>query len=223
MYKIHQIFPTVVYQGNIDTHEEIKEKYLNELITYSSYENFSTPENSGNIFLHREKKYKLFFDSLKSNINQYMRCLEIDISKLKYHVVKSWVNHYSNNMTPSHGIHTHNESNVSFCYYLKTDESSDKFCLRRDINPNEVVGAMFEMDNLNLIQKYNQYNCDDYTITPTEGSVVVFPSNLKHYTKKITNRKSNRVSIAGDIRITLTESDFYYYQGCTHPNQWTEL
>ena len=83
---------------------------------------------------------------------------------------------------------------------------------------------MFEIsDEFNLIKRYNKYNCSFYTITPHEGSVVIFPSNLGHFTQKHMDRVDERIVIAGDIRVTLNKDQYMHHQGSTHPSQWLEL
>ena len=183
-----------------------------------------SPEYSGKIFLHLNTNYKCFFDDLKKNIDEYMNHLNIDSGKLNYHVIKTWVGYHKDNETPSINAHYHNESNISFCYYLKTDDTSDKFCMQQQKNRNEVAGGLFEIaEKRNLILGYNKYNCNYYTITPIEGTVLVFPSNAYHFTQKIAERRGERIVIAGDIRITLREDNPDYHQGSTHPSQWTQL
>jgi hypothetical protein len=51
----------------------------------------------------------------------------------------------------------------------------------------------------------------------------MFPSNVYHFTQKITERIGERIVIPGDIRITLKEDNPDYHQGSTHPSQWLEL
>jgi hypothetical protein len=224
MNKIHEIFPLIVYQGKIDCHEEFKEKYLKSLKEYwfNGYENES-PEFSGKIFLHLQDQYKSFFDSLKNNINEYMKHLNVDYTKLDYHIIKSWVGYHEKD-TPELNPHYHNESNISFVYYLDTNETSDKFCVNQQINRNECVGGLFETsEQRNLLLGYNKYNCNYYTITPIEGTVLIFPSNVFHFTQKFTERKGERIVIPGDIKITLKKENPNYHQGSTHPSQWLEL
>ena len=72
-------------------------------------------------------------------------------------------------------IHNHNEANISFVYYLKSSDNSDKFCVTQHTNRNENTGALFETGQGNLMTSYNKYNCNNYTITPTEGTVLLFP------------------------------------------------
>lgn len=225
MYKVHEIFPLVVYQGEVECHEEFKKNNIDTLREYwfNGYINES-PEYSGKIFAHLNDEYSQFFKELRTHIDNYFDCLKVDYSKLDYHVIKSWVGCHLNDETPSVKPHTHNESNLSFVYYLKSDETSDKFCIAQQKNHNECVGDLFQTAiQRNLITGYNKYNCNVYTITPKEGTIVIFPSNIGHFTQKFTTRKDERIVIPGDVRVTLKRDFPDYHQGSTHPSQWIEL
>jgi hypothetical protein len=225
MNKIHEIFPLIVYQGEVDCHNDFKKNNLESLKEYwfNGYINES-PEYSGRIFAHLNPGYQTFFRELRSHIDNYFQYLSVDFSKLDYHIIKAWVGCHFNDETPSVKPHTHNESNLSFVYYLKTDETSDKFCVAQQKNQNECVGDLFQTAiQRNLITGYNKYNCNVYTITPKEGTAVIFPSNIGHFTQKFTTRNSERVVIAGDIRVTLKREHPDYHQGSTHPSQWLEI
>lgn len=225
MNKIHEIFPLIVYQGTVDCHEKFKSENLESLREYwfDGYQNES-PEFSGRIFVHHEERYKLFFKSLKNNIDEYMAHLNVDHTLLNYHVIKSWVGHHKDDNTPSIVPHYHNESNISFVYYVKTDDTSDKFVISQSKNPNEVAGGLFETAHArNTLLGFNRYNCNHYTITPIEGTVLLFPSYMLHSTQKFTKRAGERLVIPGDIRITLKKDNPDYHQGSTHPSQWLEL
>lgn len=225
MNKVHEIFPLVVYQGTVDCHDKFKEKNIDSLRDYwfDGYKNES-PEYSGKIFAHLNPDYKIFFESLKKNLNEYLEHLNVNHNLINYHIVKTWVGYHKNDDTPSVNPHFHNESNISFVYYLKSDSTSDKLCMSQASNRNELSGGLFETaDKRNTLLGFNRYNCNYYTITPTEGSVVIFPSNTLHHIQKIAKRTDERIVIAGDIRITLKENNPEYHQGCTHPSQWLEL
>jgi len=225
MNKVHEIFPLVIYQDSIECHEEFKKENINSLKEYwfNGYKNES-PEYSGKIFLHLDPQYNLFFDDLKKSIDNYFYNLNVDHSKLNYHVTKSWVGYHKDDDTPSIPPHFHNESNLSFVYYLNTDSTSDKFCLQQSINRNEAVGGLFETSHTNnTLLSFNRYNCNYYTLTPHEGTVVIFPSDVLHFTKKGVQRKEERIVIAGDIRVTLKYDCYDHHQGSTHPNQWKQI
>ena len=225
MNKVHELFPLVVYQGTVDCHDKFKKECLDSARDYwfNGYENES-PEYSGRIFLHLDKKYSDFFTSLKKNLDEYLDHLNVDSSLINYHIVKTWVGYHKDNDTPSISPHFHNESNISFVYYLKTDSTSDKFCVTQSSNSNEIAGGLFETaDKKNTLIGFNKYNCNHYLITPVEGTVLLFPSDTLHHTQKFTKRDDERIVIAGDIRITLRADNPDYHQGCTHPSQWMEL
>tara|TARA_B100002019_G_C21237535_1_gene583598 strand:+ start:610 stop:1290 length:681 start_codon:yes stop_codon:yes gene_type:complete len=226
MKKIHEVFPLIVYQGSLECHEKFKEDKLEEVKEYwfNGYE-YESPEASSRIFLHLNENYSELFKNLRTIFDEYFDALNIDYQKLNYHVVKSWVVYHRDDSTPALRPHKHNEANISFVYYLKTDETSDKFVVSQqpDTNVNQVCQGFFDTADVhNIMTGYNRYNCNHYTITPTEGSVIVMPSNTYHHTvKKV--RERERVAIAGDVRVTLKPEHYKHHQGCTHPSQWREL
>ena len=221
--KVHEVFPTVVAQDRIDVHDEFKDEYFNELksLWFDGYNN-ETPENSGRCSLHLDKNYLGFFQSLKKSVCRYLDLLAVDHEKLNISVIKSWVG-YHNKDTPPLNMHSHNGADISFTYYLSSDETSDKFCVHTAKNTNEVAEALFETsDKFNLIKKFNKYNCPNYTITPAEGTVILFPSTLLHSTLKKENI-SDRYVIAGDIKLSIKPDYNLYHQTIPHPSQWAQL
>ena len=153
--KVHEVFPTVVAQDRIDVHDEFKDEYFNELksLWFDGYNN-QTPENSGRCSLHLDKNYLGFFQSLKKSVCRFLDLLAVDHEKLNISVIKSWVG-YHNKDTPPLNMHSHNGADISFTYYLSSDETSDKFCVHTAKNTNEVAEALFETsDRFNLIKNF---------------------------------------------------------------------
>lgn len=227
MKKVHEVFPLIVYQTSLECHDKFKEKYLEDLKKYwfNGYK-YESPEASSRIFVHLNDKYKEFFDSLKVAFDEYFEILGIKYDRLNYHIVKSWVVYHKDDTTPPLAFHKHNEANISFCYYLNTDDTSDKFIISQvpDANRNQVCQGFFDVsDDYNIMTGFNRYNCNHYSITPKEGTVVIFPSETYHHTKKDKPRTSERVAIAGDVRVTLKSEYYKHHQGCTHPSQWKQL
>jgi hypothetical protein len=224
MIKIHEIFPTIVYQGQIEHHEQFKNQYLKELKKYwfNGYENES-PENSERIFLHHNIKYEIFFQDLLKNVYDYLNILDVEINKFNFYVTKSWIG-FHKNTEPTLTIHNHNSSNISFCYYISSNDTSDKFCVHQHLNNNEVSGGIFDTHaKFNTIKIFNKYNCNQYTITPIEGSVLIFPGNLLHSTLRTQEMAGERIVIAGDIVMTLKEEYQNHHQSIVDPSTWTQL
>lgn len=221
--KIHEVFPTLVLQDDIDYHNEFKTKYFDELklLWYNGYEN-ETPENSGRCSLHLNKNYNQIFVEFRNSIIKYLDLLDISYEKFNINFIKSWIG-YHNKDIPQLKPHIHNGSDISFCYYLKSDETSDKFCVHNSKNMNEISGNIFETsDRYNTIKKFNKYNCGNYTITPKEGSIIIFPSNLMHSTLKKQNL-TDRYVIAGDVKLCLKPEYNLHHQSIPHPSLWLSL
>ena len=226
--KIHEVFPTLVVQDRIDVHEEFKEQHFEELKSLWYKPNsrgewtHQTPENSGRCSLHLNPDYLRFFQSLKRSVCKYLDLLEVDHEKLDINIIKSWVG-YHNKDIPQLNMHSHNGADISFTYYLSSDETSDKFCVHQLTNTNEVAGALFEpSDRFNVMKKFNRYNCNNYTITPHEGTVVIFPSTLQHSTLKKQNI-GDRYTIPGDIKLCLKPEYNLYHQSIPHPDLWLSI
>ena len=221
--KVHEVFPIVVAQDTIDNHYEFKTQYFEELKSqwFNGYEN-ETPENSGRASLQLNNNYHSLFKSIAKSTKKYLELFEVQHDKLDIAIVKAWVG-YHNKDIPQLTPHIHNCSDISFVYYLSSDESSDKFCVHNTNNLNEVSGCMFETGNeFNLISRFNKYNCPQYTITPHEGTVVIFPSKLKHSTLKRDNL-GDRYVIAGDIKLSLKPEYNHYHQNMPSPDVWLTI
>ena len=227
-HQVYEIFPTVIYRGEITCHEEFKKQYITELCDYWHYseklprEELESPENSGRYFLHHNEKYKDFFKCLSNNVREYLNVLDVNDSLLDIHITKSWVNIHKEDL-PNIKIHTHNCSDISFCYYLNCNQTSDKLCFHQAKNNNEVSEFMFQTTRsgkYNLIEKFNKYNCNSYNVTPIEGTVVLFPSSLMHSTIQLMEREGQRISICGDITLTVKEDYVKCEYSRLNPSLW---
>ncbi len=221
--KTYNLFPTLVVQDPIDVHESFKTQYLEKLKKewFDGYKNES-PENSGKSMIHLNVEYSEFFQSLKKSIEKYLKILSVDVSKVSIHITKSWVG-YHNKDIPALKVHNHNAADISFCYYLQSDETSDLFCVHPIKNNNEISGGLFEPSEQNpILTETNTYNCNAYSIVPLEGTVLIFPSCLPHSTIKRKNLR-DRYVIAGDVKVTLKPQFVKQVHSIPHPSQWLEL
>jgi uncharacterized protein (TIGR02466 family) len=215
-HQVYEIFPTVIYRGEITCHEEFKKQYITELCDYWHYseelprEELESPENSGRYFLHHNEKYKDFFKCLSNNVREYLNVLDVDDSLIDIHVTKSWVNIHKEDL-PNIKVHTHNCSDISFCYYLNCNETSDKLCFHQTKNNNEVSEFMFQTTRSG---KYN------FNVTPIEGTVVLFPSSLMHSTIQLLEREGQRISICGDVTLTVKENYVKCEYSRLNPSLW---
>lgn len=229
-HQIYEIFPTVIYRGEIKCHQEFKEQHYKDLLNYWHFapdlprQELKSPENSGRYFLHHEEKYSQFFECLDENVRQYLKTLNVKEERLNTYVTKSWLNIHKEDL-PDIKIHTHNCSDISFCYYLNCNASADLLCFHQDKNINEVSEFMFETNHheYTLLEGFNKYNCSAYTLTPIEGTVVLFPSSLMHSTLQKIERRGQRVSICGDVTLTLKEDYIKCEYSRLDPSLWRRI
>jgi hypothetical protein len=72
-----------------------------------------------------------------------------------------------------------------------------------------------------MINEYNDFNCDFYSIPPEEGTILLFPSSLPHSTKSISDDfKGERLGISGDVILVLNEKYKSYSYGFLNEKYW---
>jgi len=221
--KIHEIFPILIAQDKVDNHDEFKENYYDDLqsLWWNGYEN-TTPEHSERTSLHLKPEFNSIFESIGRSVRRYLELMEVNHQIFYVNITKSWIG-YADSHTPPLTLHLHNDSDISFCYYISCDSTSDKFCLHNYNNMNEISGQLFEVNKKhNTIKKFNKYNCDRYTISAQEGTILIFPSQLQHSTLKKENLE-DRYCLIGDIKLCLKPEHNIHHQSCPHPSLWLEL
>ena len=130
--------------------------------------------------------------------------------------------------------HWHQSSDLSFVYYLSSNETSDRLYIENGYanqnNPDAFLETSYSNNRITgFIKEWNKYNTQYHTFDPIEGSVIIFPSHLYHYARRFTMRKGYRVAVSGDVTITSSEVDYNFGtdmwspQVATHPKFWKEL
>jgi hypothetical protein len=235
-YKVTDIFPLAFYEGKVSCHKELKELYYDEIRDYSvnCYKK-GVPVTS----FHNEEKYKIFFDSLRENFNQYMSVLGVDYTRLSFHVLKCWADHKpaeSDDIAdinenrydipfadPSHP-HWHNHSDFTFVYYFNADETSDHFHLENVYANQNDPDALLELAReYNIFTEWNKYNTKQHIYEPEEGSIIIVPSKLYHFTRRHARRVGDRISIGGDVKVTSVPDATKQLQCAPHPSIWREI
>jgi len=235
-YEVTDVFPLAFYTGEISCHQKLRDLYYDEIrdFTINTYK-----QNIHVASFHEFEQYKIFFDSLKENFNQYMSVLGIDYEKLSYHVVKCWSDHKCSESEEVFGInenrydlpfadpvhpHWHNHSDFTFIYYFSADETSDYFYLENMYANQNDPDALLELArNYNIMKEWNKYNTKHHIYKPKEGSIIIVPSKLYHFTRRHARRIGDRISIGGDVKITSNPNGSAQLQCAPHPSSWREL
>tara|TARA_R110000851_G_scaffold259937_1_gene412471 strand:+ start:56 stop:742 length:687 start_codon:yes stop_codon:yes gene_type:complete len=137
--------------------------------------------------LQLNNKFKSFFDELKINLNTFLENLKY--KNVNYFITKSWVAYTDKGDHIS--AHDHGASHFSFVYYVLKNKNHSSLTF---YEPSQ----RFYMPEAT---EWNEQNHQNLLINNESGQLVIFPSSLKHGTKK-TEEKSPRISISGDIIMT---------------------
>ena len=119
MSEIFNVFPTTIYVGKVENHENHKKDFLNiyDKFDYEENERSSTvSEGQVNPLIHLEPS----MDSMFREIVRHIKIYVLDTLKFKdmfnYSITKTWISRTRD--TKEIPYHIHSTSHVSFVYYL---------------------------------------------------------------------------------------------------------
>ena len=137
--------------------------------------------------LQLNKKFDDFFFSLEKDLSIFLGGLKY--KDVNYFITKSWVAYTEKGEHIT--AHDHGASHFSFVYYVQINENHSPLTFYEPTNRFYMPDAT----------EWNEQNHQNVTINNEPGQLIVFPSWLKHGTKK-TQENSPRISISGDIIMT---------------------
>lgn len=179
MANIESLFPTPV--GFYKLGREFTKKELSFALNQEQRPNQgNTTSKDSYILDHPEmKKLKQFVDE---SIESFFKSVYRPAYDVKPYVTQSWFNYTEPGQF--HHKHAHPNSFISCVFYIKT-EGVDKIYFYRDGYERIEVQA----------NDWNIWNSKSWWFEATQGSLIVFPSNLTHMVETVT-AKETRVSLA---------------------------
>lgn len=188
-----QWFPTTIWTSVLepDSKSKINEeilKCLNPYIENSDLKNINYVVTDTD--LHTKKNFKLTTFFLNRVVFEYLKFL-----KLEHHdfeITGCWGNITRQNF--SHTNHSHQNNFVSGVYYVQTDKGkTDKIHFNDPREQNKVLVPIPSVNTRN--------NTNGAMLDAKEGSVILFPSWLRHEVPVHTSN-DNRISIAFNAMFT---------------------
>ena len=263
-HEMHDLFPLGIYRGPVSCHEKLKEQYFNfrsskeyrelerkipvnllqmnpkwEIFYESLRENFNAycdymGINHEMVLFHVTRSW---YDHREPDTDR-----KVDLNDIRYDLnnsnkteeeVKEGLG-YANIRELPVIPHHHQPSDLSFVYYLSSNETSDKLYIENGYanqnHPDSLLETSYGHNKITkYIKEWNKYNTQYHTFDPIEGTIIIFPSHLYHYARRFTMRKGYRVAVSGDVTLTSSETkyqfgyDMYNPQVLTHPRFWKEL
>ena len=213
--KIHNFFPLSILQDQIRLTDQEKINLIDDIRVMKSNSQNSdyklnkaswTGDTQGFEFLYAEKSFSKLFELISLNIKKYTELIGINNEKIDFYYQRAWatISKNNENIKP----HKHNQSHISFAYYLKKNKSDGNINFHNDSLQNEIAPAIFKGENekQQSIFKNNLDNARIITVSPEVDELYVFPSKTAHSTS---SNKTNdeRMSISADISIVAKSSE----------------
>ena len=206
--KVLNLFPLSIVQDKILIDEKIKKQMIEEIqsmLGSSKNKDFKGPQDSwtgdtqGFEYLFKNDKFKLLFEQIKLRLINYLNHLGINEDKIDLYMTRSWA-------TISNGKerikqHKHQQSHISFAYYLKKDVEDSNIVFFEEHQPNEIEPSLFTSPTLKkagVIKEVNLFNAPSVDIKVEQDDIVIFPSKAMHGTQ-VSKSNNERISISGDI------------------------
>ena len=206
--KVINIFPLSIIQEKILFDKKIKQemtKEIQSMLLSSNNKDFQgaqdswTGDTQGFEYLFKNEKFELLFRQIKLKLINYLNHLGIDENKIDLYMTRSWA-------TISNGKerikqHKHQQSQISFAYYLKKESDDSNIVFFEEHPPNEIIPSLFTSPTLKkagVIKEVNLFNAPSVDIKVEEDDIVIFPSKAMHGTQ-VNKSNNQRISISGDV------------------------
>ena len=232
---LHALFPTLVYQTNLDAHSEYQAAFADRLQTFrfepeagDGAKHF-TGEYHGRILLHQQPILRPFFDRLAVEVGSYLRVLGMKPEFFRIQCLKTWfvlcdpAGDESDALLP----HNHSCSDISWVYYVDVpdDCSALKFHAGRQLNTAPFESAFhydWQRDEKSAVSTINWWNSQTWSVHPKAGDLMMFPGHQLHSVDS-NHGDTTRISVAGDIALVLREEYVNLEFGRTAEKHWLTL
>jgi len=227
---IMKIFPLVIYKAKIGLTENernilIKEVYAQESksknIAYKKKVSAWTGDTQGFEFLYSNKKFEKLFNLISINTKKYTETIGLNSDKVNFYFQRAWatISRNNENISP----HEHQQSHISFAYYLKKNKGDGSLVFHNKAAHNEITPGLFKSyyHSTKDLFKVNYDNANSISFHPEVDEIYIFPSKSLHSTSQ--NKTSGeRISISADISIIAKNSkNLEYLQ--TPIEKWTKF
>ena len=214
--KVVNLFPLSIIQEKISLDKNVKNEMTKEIETMVSksknrdYKNKNeswTGDTQGFEYLFKNQKFELLFKQIKTKLVSYLKHLGINENKIDLYMTRSWAT--ISNDKERIKQHKHQQSHISFAYYLKKDAEDSNIVFFEEYFRNEIIPGLFTSPTLRkagVIGKVNLFNAPSVDIKVEEDDIVIFPSKALHGTQ-VNKSNKQRISISGDVVCVAKDSE----------------
>lgn len=162
-------------------------------------------DTAGFEFLFRDADFTELFTKIADSVRNYTELLGLNNDKLAFYFQRSWATVSREGQRIFE--HTHQQSHLSFAYYLRKPVDSGGIYFSVAEHPNEFAAGLFTLskEEMNVIKTPGDRTLNRIYVEPEEGEMLIFPSKTLHSTAP-NMTKDPRISISADVVVTLKDS-----------------
>ncbi len=201
------INPLLIYRAHLGNSDKLNSLFykMRDGIVYEN--DVCTSDVDNNSYFHNNKTISLFLGTLKAHLTTYISTIGYNADLFDFYIQKSWFVDFSASQNPTIAKHIHHMSDISFVYYINTNEAT-KLCFEHTESPNELYSGSF-LQTEAFLQR-NMYSFNYSYIVPAIGDLVLFPSKTTHWVEKDEQYAKDRFCYSGDVVMILKEGKKSY-------------
>lgn len=206
--KFQTLFPLVVAISKLEESPRYKQTFVQRILElrgasahYGNSKSSWTGDVHGIDTLHNDPVFTWLSEQVVVNAVHYLDKLGYDLDKYDLYLQRSWpvIGGKEQSITP----HTHPTAHLSAVYYVSMPRQGKDGGHLVFINQSQ-PNALFEGVSSNMTEGYrkiNAFNTPAAHFKPTEGQLIIFPSNASHAVEPNTTDEM-RISISYDLVLT---------------------
>jgi uncharacterized protein (TIGR02466 family) len=232
---LHALFPTLVYQANLDDHAAHKAAFAADLEDFQFQPESGdggkhfAGEYHGKILLHQEQSLRPFFELLSTHVAKYLRVLGMKPEFFQMQCLKTWFVLCEPGGDEADALlpHNHSCSDISWVYYVDVPDDCPaiRFHAAQRLNTAPFESAFhydWKHDEKSAVSTINWWNSQAWSIHPKTGDLMIFPGHQLHSVDS-NHTNTKRISVAGDIALVLKEEFTNLEFGRTAAKHWLTL
>jgi|21_taG_2_1085346.scaffolds.fasta_scaffold07045_5 uncharacterized protein (TIGR02466 family) len=218
-YEIRRWFGDSVMIFTIDNYESINKEIKDIIIkdVESSQGMFATTTDiMGKDLvdnLHKNKNFDKLFKEIEKAMTQCLKEHEYNLDVIDVYITKAWATLTQKDQFISE--HRHSASHFSLVYYVEAEDQGNLVLKKTD-----PVG-LFTPSSTQYFKEYNDHNISTITYGSRTGDLVIFPSNMVHFTE-VNKQENPRISIGIDILLTMKEG-ITSEHNLPNPKTWKKI
>lgn len=229
-YEVVNIFPTTIYVGEMQNHHQYKRIFYENVYERYSFDRMNSygeintvSENCGRPILQTEKDLIPMYREIVIHIQNYLQNTLKSKPIFDVQITKSWM---SRSYSSQENIpeHYHSTSQISFVYYMSAPAGANELVFVNSNTPNVPFKSFDdrETEEEAMIRDYTFETTPYYGFPAQEGTVILFPSSLRHFTSASgIEQRGERLGIVGDCILSLKKNQpMIYSQGYIDPSYW---